>query len=306
MKRRFLLILMFLSIFLTACSSDSAQKKEDTSSNKKVVYATFFPVYDLSKRIIGDKMEIKTIIKGNQEPHDFELQTQDMVNISKADLIIYNGANMESFIPSLMDTVKDDSKFLDLSSNLSLLAKRDELSKDDVRVNPHTWLSIKNAIVELNEIYEKVSEIDPENKDYYKENLGKSVKEFEALDNKFQEELLKVKSDEKYFVVSHAAFNYLAKDYGLKQVAVTGISPEEEPSAKQLKEIADFVEKHNISTIFFEGKATPKVAETLAKTTNTKTDTIYTMESLTDEEAEMGYLKLMELNLEALVKSFNE
>lgn len=306
MKRKFLLILMFLSIFLTACSNDSVTKKESISSDKKVVYATFFPVYDLAKRVIGDKMEIKTIIKGNQEPHDFELQTQDMVDVSKADLIIYNGANMESFIPSLMDSVNDDSKFLDLSSNLSLLAKKDELSKDDVRVNPHTWLSIKNAIVELNEIYEKVSEMDPENKDYYKENLDKSVKEFEALDKKFEKELAKVKSDEKYFVVSHAAFNYLAKDYGLKQVAVTGISPDEEPSAKQLKEIADFVEKHNISTIFFEGKATPKVAETLAKTTNTKTDTIYTMENLTEEEAEMGYLKLMELNLEALVKSFNE
>lgn len=174
------------------------------------------------------------------------------------------------------------------------------------KTNPHTWLSVKNAIIQLDTIYKKVSSIDPENEAYYKENLKKAQDEFRALDKKFETELSKVKSKQKYFVVSHAAFNYLANDYGLKQVAVTGISPEDEPSAKQLQKIADFVKKYKINTIFFEGKATPKVAETLAKNTNTKTDTLYTMENLTDEEIEMGYLKLMELNLKALLKSFNE
>lgn len=165
---------------------------------------------------------------------------------------------------------------------------------------------MKNAIIQLDTIYKKISSIDPDNEPYYKENLQKAQEEFKALDNKFETELSKVKSKEKYFVVSHAAFNYLAHDYGLKQVAVTGISPEDEPSAKQLQKIAEFVKKHNINTIFFEGKATPKVAETLAKNTNTKTSTMFTMENLTDEEINMGYLKLMELNLEALVKSFND
>lgn len=136
--------------------------------------------------------------------------------------------------------------------------------------------------------------------------MDENLKEFKALDEKFAKELEGIDENKRYFVVSHAAFNYLADDYGLKQVAVTGISPEDEPSAKQLKTIADFVKEHDISTIFFEGKATPKVAETLAKNTNTKTGTLYTMENLTKEEAEMGYLKLMEENLKALKESFNE
>lgn len=251
-------------------------------------------------------MEIKTIIKGNQEPHSFEIKTNDMKDILEADLIIYNGANMESFIPDLESVVNDKNKFLNMSQGLTLLDNGDGLSDKHEMVNPHTWLSIKNAIIQLDTIYKKVSSIDPENEAYYKENLKKAQDEFRALDKKFETELAKVKDKEKYFVVSHAAFNYLANDYGLKQVAVTGISPENEPSAKQLQKIAEFVKAHNINTIFFEGKATPKVAETLAKNTNTKTSTLYTMENLTDEEIKMGYLKLMELNLEALVKSFNE
>ena len=332
--KKIISIIMISCMFLVACSSNKDEKNKEQKTteqkgNKKVIYTTFFPVTDLTKRIVGDKMEVKTIIKGNQEPHSFELKAGDMQEIVKADLIIYNGANMESFISAIEDTVKDKNKFLNLSQGLTLLESGDGLEEEEEhgehkdgdkhedehghnhkhghdKTNPHTWLSVKNAIIQLDTIYKKVSYIDPANEAYYKENLKKAQDEFRALDKKFETELSKVKSKQKYFVVSHAAFNYLANDYGLKQVAVTGIPPEDEPSAKQLQKIADFVKKYKINTIFFEGKATPKVAETLAKNTNTKTDTLYTMENLTDEEIEMGYLKLMELNLNALVKSFNE
>ena len=303
--KRIISAIIICCVFLVGCNSSNNQKNNNQQSNeqkdkKKVIYTTFFPVTDLTKRIVGDKMEVKTIIKGNQEPHSFELKAGDMQEI-------------------IEESVKDKNKFLNLSQGLTLLESGDgleeehehgdEKNKDEHghdKINPHTWLSVKNAIIQLDTIYKKISSIDPDNEPYYKENLQKAQEEFKALDNKFETELSKVKSKEKYFVVSHAAFNYLAHDYGLKQVAVTGISPEDEPSAKQLQKIAEFVKKHNINTIFFEGKATPKVAETLAKNTNTKTSTMFTMENLTDEEINMGYLKLMELNLEALVKSFND
>ena len=298
--------LIFGFIFLFGgCQKENISKKED-SYNKKLIYTSFFPVEELTKRIVGDKFIVKSIIDKSQEPHSFELKTDDIKNIIKADLVIYNGASMETFIDDLKNSSDNKEKFVDLSKNLTLLssAKDGKVSKD--KVNPHTWLSIKNAIAELEDIYEKVVEIDPKNKDYYKKNLDENVAKFKQLDKKFADELKNVDENKRYFVVSHAAFNYLADDYNLKQVAVTGISPEDEPSAKQLKTIADFVKKHDISTIFFEGKATPKVAETLAKSTNTKTSTLYTMENLTKEEAEMGYLKLMEKNLEALKESFHE
>lgn len=228
-----------------------------------------------------------------------------MKELGSADLIAFNGAGMESFINDLKDNIKDDDKFLDLSAGLTLLDSSGEGS-DMTSVNPHTWLSIKNAKLMVDNIYRKLSAMDPDNQNYYKENLDSTLSKFDELDNKFTEELSKVKDKEKYFVVSHAAFNYLADDYGLKQVAVTGISPEEEPSAKDLKTIADFVKDKNIKTIFFEGKATPKVAETLAKNTGTKTSTLYTMENLDDFMIEKGYIGLMEENLKALIESFNE
>lgn len=296
-----ILVLLVITLILSACSST----KETKVSKNKLIYATFFPVADLTKRIVKDKFEVKTIIDSGQEPHSFELKINDMKEINSADLIIYNGANMESFILDLEKAVNNNDKFLDLSQGLTLLSSSEQVTSKD-SINPHTWLSIKNAVIQLDTIYQKVSSIDPENEAFYKENLIQAQQEFNQLDLKFEEALKQVKEEERYFVVSHAAFNYLADDYNLKQVAVTGISPEDEPSAKQLKEIADFVKKHQISTIFFEGKATPKVAETLAKTTGAKTSTLYTMETLSEDEAKQGYLKLMELNLKALVESFNE
>ena len=321
-KLAFAAMSCLLVFSLASCGKAAPANEEAKQSETKTIYTTFFPVYDLTKLIAGDKADIKMIIKGSEEPHSFELNPAQMADIVKADLIIYNGAGMESFVPDLKNACNDDDKFLDLSQGLTLLEsdhsdhdheheKSDAHDKsngqddaDHSSVNPHTWLSIKNAEVELDTIYKKLCSIDPANKDYYKENLEKALPKFKELDKKFADQISRVDQDKRYFVVSHAAFNYLAHDYGLEQVAVTGISPEDEPSAKQLKTIADFVKKHDITTIFFEGKATPKVARTLAENTQTKTDTIYTMENLTDEEASWGYVKLMEKNLEALMKSF--
>lgn len=315
------LSLGFVAALVGCAGQKVANTQSQSAQEKKTIYATFFPVADLTRRIVGDKMNVETIIQGNQEPHDFELKAQDMAKMSKADLFVYNGAGMEAFIPDLKKTVGDDNKFLDLSQGLTLLKSSQDddghdhghahehehkhVDEQDLDgVNPHTWLSIKNAMEALDTIYQKVSSIDPENSAYYKENYDKSLAEFSALDKKFNETISSVPADKRYFVASHAAFNYLARDYGMKQVAVTGISPEDEPSAAQLATISDFVKKHGITTIFFEGKATPKVAETLARTTGTKTSTLYTMESLTEEEQNMGYLKLMEKNLENLMESF--
>lgn len=337
-----------LSVFsLAACSSNdrggthSAADSFSERGNKPVVYTSFFPVYDLTKRVVGDKMDVRSIISGAEEAHDFELKPNDMGEISQAQLIIYNGAGMETFIDDLKSAAKDDNKFIDLSQGLTLLESKgagegasddsaegaaddatddhaegsDDHSDDGCHggdhhgdhsaVNPHTWLSVRNAQKQVSTIAEAVSALDPENAEFYQENSEKTQAELKKLDKKFEESLEKIPAEKRYFVVSHAAFNYLAHDYGLRQVAVTGISPSEEPTAAQLATISDFVRKHEISTIFFEGKATPKVAQTLARETGVETSSIYTLESVSDEERDLGYITLMERNLEALVKAFN-
>lgn len=301
--RKLVRVFSLITSLALLCGCSLSQR----SKGGRTIYTTFYPVYDLTKRIVGDKMEVKMLIKANEEPHSFELKAIDRAALHDADLIVYNGANMEGFIPDLQASLRDQKRFLNLSQGLTLLENKSDLDDGEHNsVNPHTWLSVKNAMEQLYTIYERMALIDPDNANYYKANLDKSLKEFAALDEKFTKAIKAITKQEKYFVVSHAAFNYLAKDYGLKQVAVTGISPEDEPTAAQLKKIADFVKAHGIKTILFEGKTTPKVAETLARETGTKTDTIYTLENLTEEEAKMGYINLMEHNLQTLAKVLSE
>ena len=300
-------LVLSLSLLFGLVACQTKDKAPAEQNGKKLVYTTFYPVYDLTKRIVGDKMNVKMLIKSNEEPHSFELKSSDMAALNKADLIVYNGANMEGFIKDVEAAVKNKEKFLNLSQGLTLLeAASDLASANHDAVNPHTWLSVKNAMEQLDTICRKLSVIDPANKTYYEQNLQKSLKEFKALDDEFTKVLSGIKKKDKCFIVSHAAFNYLAHDYGLKQIAVTGISPEDEPTAAQLKKIADFVKEHGIKTILFEGKTTPKVAETLAKNTGTKTGTIYTLENLTEEEAKLGYIELMRRNLRELEKVLSE
>lgn len=352
MRKRFPLIACAVAALALACplAACGSAPAPGGHAGKKVIYTTFFPVHDLTSRIVGDKMEVRTIIAGNQEPHDFELNTQDMAQITDADLVIYNGAGMESFIGALKESVGDEDRFLDLSQGLTLLEgtghdhdhdhdadehddhgghghDADEHDADDHdadndghdhddhdadddghehgSVNPHTWLSIKNAEIELDTIYQKVAAMDPANEAFYRENLDRALADFQALDKRFEDAIAQVPAERRVFVTSHAAFNYLAHDYGLKQVAVTGISPEDEPTAAQLATISDFMKNNGVDTIFFEGTATPKVAETLAASAHAKTATLYTMESLTEDEAKLGYLTLMERNLDALMESFD-
>lgn len=310
----FLACIIACACALVSCSApsadQSAQKQasptgaDATHASKPVVYASFFPVYDLTKRIVKDSWDVRTIIQGNQEPHDFELKAADMARLTKADLIIYNGAGMETFIPQLKESMHHDERFLDLSQGLTLLQNKDAKPQDHSSINPHTWLSIKNALEQLDTLCKKFCALDSAHAAFYQENYQQARAEFEELDKQFAKQLRTVPAEKRYFVASHAAFNYLARDYGLTQVAVTGISPDNEPSAAQLAKIAQFVKAHNITTIFFEGSATPKVAETLARTTGARTSTLYTMEHLSEDDVNAGYLQLMKRNLHALMESF--
>lgn len=165
-KKRYLLgLFLVFSLVFTACSKNTNENKKNESS-KRVIYTSFFPVEELTKRIVKDKFEVKSIIDKSEEPHSFELKTEDIKNIIKSDLVIYNGAGMETFIDDLKASMKDENKFVDLSQGLELLSSAKD--GDDIKkaVNPHTWLSIKNAMKEMQTIYEKVSEIDPENKTF--------------------------------------------------------------------------------------------------------------------------------------------
>ena len=290
MKKKVYMILLALVLVITGCTSSNNKDNEKIN-----VVASFFPVYDLVKRVGGDKVEVSNLTQTG-DAHSFEPGIKDMENISKSDLLAINGAGFEGWIDQIKSS-QPDLQVLDLSEDLDLI-------EVDGHTDPHTWLSVKNPQLMLEKIKDKLIELDKKNEAYYNENYQKALEEFKTVEKKYDEELSKYKG--RAFIAPHAAFNYLLQEYDLEQVGIEGINSVNEPNAARMKEIVDIMKSKNIDTVFYEYGQSDKIAQTVAEVVNGKVLPISTLEVITQKDVDdgMDYIKLLEMNLENLVTSF--
>lgn len=272
------IILSTLLVFaLGACAKGAPREKP-------LVVASFYPLAHFAEQIVGDKMEVVSVIEAGSEPHAFEPSPSDVAKISQADLLVYNGAGLDFWAEKL--SKKLDHK-LKMADQVDLIG---ENAKD-----PHIWLSIKNAEIEVEKIAQKVMEIDPENKAFYQENLENYMQKLQNLDQKYQDELRDCELD--LIITSHEAFAYLARDYGFEQIGVKGVFAENEPSIKDLEKISNLIKDREIKYIFAEELVSPKISETLAQDYNLEVLVLNPLPNF-----ERGYLETMEENLVNLKK----
>lgn len=292
MKKKVYMILLALVLVVTGCTSNNNKDNEKIN-----VVASFFPVYDLIKRVGGDKVEVNNLTQTG-DAHSFEPGIKDMENISKSELLAINGAGFEGWIDQIKSS-QPDLQVLDLSEDLDLI-------EVDGHTDPHTWLSVKNPQLMLEKIKDKLIELDKKNEAYYNENYQKALEEFKTVEKKYDEELSKYKG--RAFIAPHAAFNYLLQEYDLEQVGIEGINSVNEPNAARMKEIVDIMKSKNIDTVFYEYGQSDKIAQTVAKEVNGKVLPISTLEVITQKDVDdgMDYIKLLEMNLENLVTSFEQ
>ncbi|GKU82243.1 high-affinity zinc uptake system binding-protein ZnuA [Niallia sp. NCCP-28] len=303
------LVLCLLAIvFVTGCSDKQIDK---TDENKIDIVATFYPMYDFTKNIAGDKANITLLIPSTIEPHDWEPTPKNVGDIQKADLFVYNSTDMETWVPTIKESASGSNvEFIEASKGITLLENHeeeegheDEEHDHSHEVDPHVWLSPVLAIKEVENITDALVKVDPENKAYYQKNSEAYIEKLKNLDQKFKTELKN--RDSSQFITQHTAFSYLANEYDLVQVPIAGLSPDQEPSAAKLAELKDFAKEHAINVIYFEELASTKVANTLAEELGAKTEVLNTLEGLSEKEQEAGkdYISIMEENLNQLKKT---
>jgi|SRR5579875_1643105 len=308
--KKFLFPFMIFLLLLGGCSNavQSNSQKTSEGTKKLKVITTFYPMYYFAQKVAGNAANVDLLIPNGVEPHDWEPTAKDMAKIQDADVFIYNSRYMETWVDKVLKSIDPSNlKVVEASKGIKLLdATSGEEGNSTASKDPHVWLSPVLAEKEVDNIAQALEQKDSKNKDTYEKNAEAFKTQLVDLDHLYKETIDKAKK--KDFVTQHAAFGYLAKQYGLTQIPIAGLSPDVEPSLSKLAELADLMKKKNIKTIYFEGLASPKVAQTLANEIGAKTEVLNPLEGLTKDEQEkgLGYIEVMKQNLEALKHSILE
>ncbi|BBI35724.1 metal ABC transporter substrate-binding protein [Cohnella abietis] len=324
-----LLSIAIASLVISGCGNTNGS--HTSNGDKLKIVATFYPMVEFTKQVAGDHAEVVGLIPSGAEPHDWEPSPKDVAAIQKADVFVYNGI-VESWVEkTLASAINDKRVDVEASKGIVLMEgvgehehehdhEHDhdhEHAEGDVdhdedgheaehSLDPHVWLDPSLAQQEVRNIQAALEQADPDHKDEYKANADAYVAKLKALDEKFREDLKDSKRKE--FVTQHAAFGYLARTYGLIQIPIAGLSPEQEPSPEKMAEVIKLAKEHDVRTIFFETLVDPKIAKTIAEEIGASTDVLNPLEGLTEEEVSKGldYIGIMTNNLAGLIKALNK
>ncbi len=311
----------FMTLGLMSCGQQPKEKDGMT------FYTSFYPMYYFTKTLVGDKAEVINLMPPGADSHDFEPSADQIRKLVDADAFIYQGAGMEFWVDKVEDTLEKEgakTKFIEAADDIELLPAgahhhHDEEDHDDDdhedhdhegheghdhgQYDPHLWLSLRKSSQMLDNIYEGLVEVDGKNQASYKENLDKAKTDLDKLDREFAEKIQA--SNLKYFIINHEAFQYMAQDYGLTQIGISGVGTEQDPSPALLGQLVDRAKENNINTIFYDASGSDKVSQVLAKEIGAKVLPLTTIHAPSKEDMDKGidYLELMRQNLSNLLES---
>lgn len=253
-----------------------------TARGRVSVAAAFYPLAYAAEQIGGNQVEVRNLTPPGTEPHDVELSARDVERIRAADVVLYVGSGFQPSFERAVDGA--DGKTIDLLDGLHLLASEEG-------VDPHVWLDPLRYAEQARRIGDALGR--PKSAARFAGRLRK-------VDAAFKRGLARCARRE--IVTSHAAFHYLADRYELEQIGLTGVSPEAEPTARDLERIVREVDRSGATSIFFETLVSPRLAETVARETGAKTAVLNPLEGLSQEEVDQGedYFSVMRENLVTL------
>lgn len=280
---------MLMGIMLIGCGINAKSVTPQANDDKLKITVSIYPLKEFAEEIAGDKAEITCLVPDNVDPHDYEPKTKDLQMLTSSKAFIYNGLGMEEWIGPVSQTIKESGVLVVDSSNGV------EARKEGDAIDPHSWLSLKNAEIQSKNIKDTLVKLDGKNKDYYEANYEKFKEKLEDLYNEYKPKFDAL--NKKDFITGHAAFGYLCRDFGLTQKSVENLFAEGEPTPKQLEDLVNYCKENNIKTIFSEALASPKVSQTLANEVQANVVPILTLES---KENDKDYIESMRYDLDEI------
>ena len=237
-KLGFISLIFMLAIGLFACSNAILNSNSSENSKLKVV-TTNSIIADITKNIAGDKIELHSIVPVGQDPHEYEPLPDDVKKTSQADLIFYNGINLETggnawFTKLVQNAKKEENKdYYAVSKGVDVIYLEGENEKG--KEDPHAWLNLENGMIYAKNIAKQLSEKDPKNKEFYESNLKSYLEKLSQLDKEAKEKFNNIPTDKKMIVTSEGCFKYFSKAYNVPSAYIWEINTEEEGTPDQIK-----------------------------------------------------------------------
>ena len=305
-------LLIGLALLCTCGATTACQKQEaqapSPAQHKLTVVTTLFPLYDFARAVAGDKAEIRLLLPPGVEPHSFEPKPEDMVRVSRADLVVYTNEFMEPWAVKMLTTLATKPVVVDASKGITLLEAGPEGQAEHETgqhggVDPHIWLDFANAQLMVQNIADGLVAKDPANKDFYLANARAYQTELKKLDADYQAGLANC-GTRKFLHGGHFAFGYLAKRYGLSYRSAQAINPDSEPTPAKIAELIREMRSNGLKYVYCEELLSPATAEMIARETGATVLLLNGAHNISKEDFDkkVTFLSLMRQNLVNLRK----
>ena len=268
------------------------------------VVTTFTVIQDIAQNVAGDAATVESITKPGAEIHEYEPTPKDIVKAQSADLILWNGLNLERWFERFFQNIKDKPAVV-VTEGITPLSIYEGPYKD--APNPHAWMSPSNALIYVENIKNALVKYDPQNADTYQKNAATYAEKIKQLDKPLREKLAQIPTDQRWLVTSEGAFSYLAKDYDLKEGYLWPINAEQQGTPQQVRKLIDLVKKNHIPVVFSESTVSAKPAQQVAKESGAKYGGVLYVDSLSATDGPVPtYIDLLNVTVSTIVKGFEK
>lgn len=297
-KRRKTLLSLILSslLVLTGISVSSAAEK------KFKVVTTFTVIQDIAQNVAGDAAIVESITKVGAEIHEYDPTPQDITKALSADLVLWNGLNLELWFERFFEDVKNVPSVV-VTEGIEPMPIQEGSYRGNP--NPHAWMSPTLALIYIENIRAAFVKYDPQNASIYNKNAEDYIAKIKALDAPLRERLAKIPEAQRWLVTSEGAFSYLARDYNLKEAYLWPINAEQQGTPKQVKNLIDLVRANKIPVVFSESTISDKPAKQVSKETGAKYGGVLYVDSLSTKDGPVPtYIDLLKVTVETIAKGF--
>jgi zinc transport system substrate-binding protein len=301
---------IIIAVIITSANVSQQTNSPSVISTKLKVMASFFPMYEFTRNVAGDKADVSVFIPIGEEPHGWEPSTQAIQDVQNSQLFIYNGAGMEAFIPQFTSTGNfPNTTFVRALQGITMQdADVTNLGTDEAKPiieqggkDPHVWNDPILAQQEVRNIAKAMEKSDPINTQYYENNANTYIAKLAKLDQDIKSGLSNCKT--RTFVSFHNAFNYFSQRYGLTDVWIYGIAPESELAPQDMEKVINIAKANKVKMIFSEDLVDPRLADTLATEVGAQVKILSPLEGLknqTEQQEGITFLDKWYQNLDNL------